>query len=106
GKTGTTCLTYNLNLPSGNQTGQLNVGDLLRFPLKADEEATITITPERGWDVGSGVGQELNATVKGGEAGLVLDGRGRPIIFPEDSTERVAQISKWSNVLELYPENT
>lgn len=106
GKIGTTCLTYNLNLPSGNQKGQLNVGDLLRFPLSASEESNITLTPERGWDVGAGVGQELNATVKGGEAGLVLDGRGRPIVFAEDKTERVAQISKWSDILELYPQNT
>lgn len=103
GKTGTPCLTYDINLPTGKQSGQLLVGDLLRFPLLADQEATLTLTPERGWDVGAGVGQAHNTTVKGGEAGLVLDGRGRPIIFPEDNAQRVLQISKWSDLLELYP---
>jgi uncharacterized protein (TIGR01319 family) len=106
GKANATCLTYNLELPSGKQTGQLHVGDLLRFPLNADQEAHITLSPERGWDVGAGVGQELSTTVKGGEAGLVLDGRGRPILFPSDAAQRVLQISKWSDVLELYPKNT
>ena len=106
GKTGTPCLTYNIDLPSGKKTGQLNVGDLLRFPLNADQEANITLTPERGWDVGAGVGQERTATVKGGEAGLVLDARGRPIVFPEDNAERVSQINKWSAVLDLYPKSS
>jgi uncharacterized protein (TIGR01319 family) len=106
GKTGSPCLTYDINLPTGKQSGQLLVGDLLRFPLLANEEATLTLTPERGWDVGAGVGQAQNTTIKGGEAGLVLDGRGRPIIFPEDKIQRVSQISKWSDLLELYPKTS
>jgi uncharacterized protein (TIGR01319 family) len=103
GKTNATCLTYELDMPSGHLTGQLNVGDLLRFSLDADQEATVHLKPERGWDVGAGPGQELRSTVKGGEAGLVLDGRGRPVVFAENAAQRVQQISKWSDVLELYP---
>jgi uncharacterized protein (TIGR01319 family) len=103
GKFGTPCMTYEITLPTGKQTGTLHVGDLLRFPLEAQQEADVLIKPERGWDVGAGQGQELHAKIRGGDAGIIIDGRGRPLILPEDPKERVQQILKWNQVLGLYP---
>ena len=90
-------------LPDGTQSSTLNIGDLLHFPLEADQEAHITLQPERNTDAGAGPGRELNTTVKGGTAGLILDGRGRPIVFAENQSERTDQISRWSETLDLYP---
>ena len=103
GKQGASCVQYEIGLPDGTQSGTLNIGDLLHFPLEADQEAHITLKPERNTDAGVGPGRELNATVKGGTAGLILDGRGRPIVFAENRPERTDQISRWSEVLDLYP---
>lgn len=103
GKIGAPCTQYEIGLPDGTQSGTLNIGDLLHFPLEADQEAHLTLQPERNTDAGAGPGRELNTTVKGGTAGLILDGRGRPIIFAENQSERADQISRWSEVLDLYP---
>ncbi len=103
GKPGTVCAAYDIALPDGAHSGELKVGELKRFPLADDAEAELTLRPARGWDAGAGPGAELRATVKGGEAGLLLDGRGRPIAFLQEEEERVEQIAEWSRALDLYP---
>ncbi len=100
GKPGEVCATYELSLPQGSQSGELRVGQLLRFPFEGEAEAVVR--PARAWDVGAGPGQELRTRVRGGETGLVLDGRGRPIRFAEHPGERVAQIKAWDQALEVY----
>jgi uncharacterized protein (TIGR01319 family) len=104
GKPGSLCATYDLTLPSGKQSGSLKVGDLIHFPVEADCEAALVLKPERGWDAGAGPGQELRANIRGGEVGIILDGRGRPIVLPDNRAERVSQILKWNRVLNLYPD--
>ena len=50
GKLGAACAQYEIDLPSGAQSGALNTGDLLHFSLEADEEARLTLrarTPHR-----------------------------------------------------------
>ena len=103
GKPGAACLHYDIALPDGTQSGNLRMGDLLCFPLEADQTADIVLRPERGFDAGAGPGQELRATVSGGVVGLVLDGRGRPIAMPETRAECVRQILRWNEALDLYP---
>ena len=105
GKLGAACAQYEIDLPSGTQSGTLTTGDLLHFPLGADEEARLTLRPERHIDAGAGQGRELTATVKGGVAGLILDGRGRPLVFAEDRPQRTAQLRRWSEGLDLYPKD-
>ncbi len=103
GKPGEVCTTYEITLPDGTQSGDLNVGDLRLFPLPDSADAEISLQPARRWDAGAGQGQELRTTVKGGVAGLILDGRGRPIAFPEDTEERVERMIEWNRALDLYP---
>jgi hypothetical protein len=100
GKAGEVCAAYQASLPQGVQTGELRVGQLLRFPLEGVAE--VVVRPGRGWDVGAGPGQELRAQVRGGEVGLMLDGRGRPIRFAERAAERPALVSAWDRALECY----
>lgn len=100
GKSGEVCATYQVSLPQGSQAGELRVGQLLRFPLEG--EAEVVVRPGRGWDVGAGPGQELRAKAKGGEVGLIIDGRGRPLYFSQRPEERLAQVTTWEQALELY----
>ena len=103
GKPGTPCAAYEVVLPDGPRSGELRVGELIRLPLVQNAEAELVLRPARNWDAGAGRGQEMRATVKGGEVGLILDGRGRPIVLLEDEAERVHQIDTWSKTLDLYP---
>ncbi|MCY4604055.1 MAG: glutamate mutase L [Gemmatimonadetes bacterium] len=101
GKDGEVCLQYEIDLPDGRQTGQLQVGQLQWMPLADGEEVEVSLQPTRRWDVGAGPGQALNARVRGGIVGLVLDGRGRPIQMASDQDRR-RQISDWQQALNLY----
>ncbi len=101
GKAGEVCLQYEIDLPSGRQTGQLPIGQLQRMPLADGEVVEVSLQPARRWDVGAGPGQALNARVRGGVVGLVLDGRGRPIQMASDQDRR-RQISDWQQALNLY----
>ena len=102
GKPGAVCASYELSLPDGGQSGELKVGDLLRFPLSAEERAEVVVRPAKNWDVGAGPGQELRAVAQGGVAGLILDGRCRPILVDEKEEVRLAQVEAWSSALDLY----
>ena len=101
GKDGEVCLQYEIDLADGRQTGELQVGQLQRMPLADGEEVEVSLQPARRWDVGAGPGQALNARVRGGVVGLVLDGRGRPIQMASDQDRR-RQISDWQQALNLY----
>jgi uncharacterized protein (TIGR01319 family) len=92
-----------LQLPDGSRTLTLSRGELLRVPLAGGVRAACRIEPARGVDVGAGPGVPLDATLEGGEVGLLLDGRGRPLAMPEDAAARVAAIEAWSVALDLYP---
>ena len=102
GRPGEACMNFSLDLPSGKKEGVLRVGDMHLFPLGYEEEAQISLSPVRDWDLGNGPGQEVTSTVRGGVVGVVIDGRGRPIQIAEDRDERLAQITAWQKTLKLY----
>lgn len=102
GKEGSVCAEFEIFLPGGMQSGALRVGELRRYALAADEEAALTLRPRRGWNVGSGKGNELQVTVRGGEAGVILDGRGRPLSFASGADARLAQVDAWNKAMGVY----
>ncbi|UCH57231.1 MAG: glutamate mutase L [Candidatus Bathyarchaeota archaeon] len=57
-------------------------GELKTLPLGADESAKIEVNPTRRFDVGAGRGRRLEAVVTGGENGVIIDARGRPMDIP------------------------
>ena len=101
GKPGDVCATYEISLDDSTESGELKVGALHMFRAGPDREVEVSLHPESGWDAGAGTGQSIRRTVKGGVAGLILDGRGRPLPFSGgDAVERVAA---WNRALDLYP---
>ena len=104
GKSGDICATFKLSTDQGHQQGELHVGQLLQFDLDDDDEARIDLQPAKGWDLGQGPGRPLQSKVHGGGVGLVLDGRGRPLIWPQEAQQHSRQIVAWSQALNLYPE--
>ena len=76
--------------------GTLVCGDLVRVELPLGASAKIALEPaQRSVDVGAGPGKPVERSVRGGHAGLMLDGRGRPLALPEEPAERVAANRRW-----------
>ena len=87
----------------GADSGELRAGELKRIPLATGEKVDIELTPGRGMDVGAGKGRRWTGTVEGGPAGVIFDGRGRPLELPADETERRAALSKWIEAVGAMP---
>jgi hypothetical protein len=102
-KGGAPLCTITLELPGGPREIGLGRGDLLLIPLPTGAKAKAHLAPARGVDVGAGPGASLSVELEGGEVGLILDGRGRPIELPADAAARVAALESWNAALDLYP---
>ncbi|MCE2440967.1 MAG: glutamate mutase L [Candidatus Latescibacteria bacterium] len=103
GKPGEVCATYEIALPGGTESGALKVGALHMFDAGPGQEVDVSLHPESGWDAGAGAGQSIRRTVQGGAAGLILDGRGRPLRFT--GGDAVGQVCAWNRALDLYPQH-
>ncbi|HOX26536.1 MAG TPA: glutamate mutase L [Candidatus Krumholzibacteria bacterium] len=82
----------------------LHGGELIRVALDAGEERQVEVAPRAGWDFGAGPGRAVQALVRGGEAGLVLDGRGRELPWPAAELDRRTLARSWLAALSALPE--
>ena len=73
----------------------MHFGELILIPAYKDKYE-VKIKVESGIDIGYGKGENFIGKIHGGEVGIILDGRGREIIFEEDNGKRINQIIKWS----------
>jgi len=79
---------------------RLTPGALTTIPLPPGETATLIVEPcRRDIDFGAGPGRIWKGSVPGGEAGIVLDGRGRPLEAPSDPDLGVTLQREWLTAL-------
>ena len=78
-------------------------GELASVPLAPDGPARLIVAPAAGWDLGAGNGRALEVEVRGGPAGLILDGRGREPHWPRDHAARRALARRWLDALSALP---
>jgi hypothetical protein len=90
----------------GSVSAALHAGELLQLNLPSGERAELSVEPQGSLDVGAGPGRSLRRQVTGGAAGVILDGRGRPLLLADDAAERQRQLRRWHGILALYPEAT
>jgi uncharacterized protein (TIGR01319 family) len=103
-KPGKTILTLELILPDGNAIKyELKTGELIRIDAPYEPMKAI-LTPARNMDIGAGKGEVINTKIYGGQVGILLDGRGRPLELPETDDERISKLKEWSKVVNEYPE--
>ncbi|MBX2802364.1 MAG: glutamate mutase L [Myxococcales bacterium] len=97
-------LRVQLKLPDGTNVDEtLPAGELRLWPCGHDETVQATLTPQQGQlDVGAGPGKALNVSLRGGEVGIVVDTRGRPIVVPEEPSARVPKLEQWVSNLGEY----
>ena len=103
-KLGKSCFSYTISGNQLNESGDIKVGEIKLFSLNENETAKIIVEPDKIFDFGNGPGKILEAHVKGGAVGLILDARGRPTVFSEDRSKCAKQMNQWVSDLNLYPE--
>jgi uncharacterized protein (TIGR01319 family) len=104
-KEGARCLKVRAKLPGGKlHEAEYGFGDLALLRLGPEETAEVELQPAKGFDVGAGPGKPHTAKVWGGEVGLVIDTRGRPLQMAAEKKARYQQLQKWAKALDLYPE--
>jgi len=101
GSAGRPCFAWELR-GARTERGTMSVGDMRVVPLAHDEQCEMTVTPEKGFDMGAGPGKAVTRAVRGGTVGLVLDARGRAIEVPAAEAERRATIARWLEALRVY----
>lgn len=104
-KFGEHVMDLTIEMPGGNKIEEkMMLGDLKLIHLTTDQTAKVLVEPGNLYDVGAGPGKEINATVQGGVAGLLLDARGRPLYLPEEEQTRKELLINWFKTVNLYDE--
>jgi hypothetical protein len=76
---GEEAVTVQLTVDGSEMVESVRVGNIRVVPLGVDEVAEATFTPHKRLDIGAGRGKPVKKQVQGGEVGLLLDARGRPL---------------------------
>jgi len=101
-------MNYKINMPGGQAvSGTLDYGQMKLIPLGLDEKGNplkvkAELEPLRGLDLGHGKGNKVEAELSGGVVGIILDGRGRPFVLPEEDKVRVEKLKEWMLELNIY----
>jgi uncharacterized protein (TIGR01319 family) len=83
---------------------KVNSGDMKLIPLDEGEKPRVVIKPSKYFDIGEGRGREVEATLRGGVVGIIIDCRGRPLVLPTNETERFERLNRWNKALSIYPD--
>lgn len=83
---------------------EVGAGSMDVIQWEAGVDAEIRIWPSAKFDAGLGYGRPIRVRSKlvSGSVGLVIDARGRPLEWPEDTDERKARIEQWYRSLNAY----
>jgi uncharacterized protein (TIGR01319 family) len=76
-------------------------GEIVLVPVEAGRTVNVECRPGKSFDFGDGKGRSKTYTTVAGELGLVLDGRGRPIVIPVEDAERAATMRRWLEAMGL-----
>jgi MutL protein len=99
---GQVAIRVGVEYSNGRQvTAEVMTGSIETIPLRINEQALLTLYPAPTVDVGLGPGERARAAeeIDGGFVGLVIDARGRPLVFPTNENERYARLSQWMQVI-------
>lgn len=89
--------TARLVAQDGKETSaEVKFGALELLPLPLGRSAKLTLKPRPGADVGFGPGRGKTISVTGGAAGVIIDARGRPLVFPKDAGQRFETVQQWA----------
>jgi hypothetical protein len=75
---------------------EVTYGNLTPIPCRALSPGTmLELIPARGCDIGLGPGKSMTMAYKGGIVGLIVDARGRPLLFADDPQVQRERMDSW-----------
>ncbi len=78
------------------QSVEVKFGALEVLPLPLNKTGTLTLRPSLGMNVGFGLGRSRTLKeVIGGAVGVMIDARGRPIVWPKEPDQRRELMQDW-----------
>jgi len=86
------------------ERGQLAAGEFLRLKLDLGKSGTIALRPAAEVDLGAGKGTPIQAIVAGGAAGVLLDGRGSDLGWPQSELLWRRRVEAWRAALGIGQE--
>jgi uncharacterized protein (TIGR01319 family) len=86
-----------MDFETGSEKGTVRFGEVRRLELAPGETKAVVVRPAKGFDAGEGPGQQTVHKVTGGVAGLILDGRGRPLQV------RKGSVAGWFQSVSMIP---
>ena len=89
-------LKYSILIDGNDFKGQIFSGEIKRIETE-DGEYEAEFIPGQNLDIGRGKNEPVKCKVRGGAAGIFLDGRGRsPFIIPNNNSDRINKLNEWS----------
>ncbi|MHB9057633.1 MAG: glutamate mutase L [Bacillota bacterium] len=89
---------------SWTSTKAMVAGELRAIRPPKDGTATVIVHPKGMADYGAGPSRAVQAEVEAGRFGVILDGRGRPMIMPVNEARRQARVREWMKGIGDWPE--
>jgi uncharacterized protein (TIGR01319 family) len=100
-KEGRECIEIEGRASDGTELREkIPFGELVLFPLRLGATMKAKLRPVRGFDVGAGVGKEMEANLRGGVVGLIVDTRGRPLELSMNTPQRIEKLQRWAKIQE------
>jgi hypothetical protein len=99
---GRTAIRVEVEYSNGRRVqAEVTTGSIEVIPLQVNEQALLSLYPAPTVNVGLGPGERARAAeeIDGGLVGLVIDARGRPLVFAQDDAERRARLLQWMQVI-------
>ena len=88
-------LSFKVKSAMGAYEGDVRFGFLERIILPAGVKATLELRPTHRFDIGMGPGRGGQLETWGGAVGIIIDARGRPLVWPEKSDHRQRAVCRW-----------
>ena len=101
-KAGKTAMEYTMTEGGQTREGVVAGGEIAVEPLDVGQTAQVSLKPGRGVDLGEGKGKAIDVELHGGVVGLVFDGRGRPLVVPQENRQDV--VRRWASAFDAYAE--
>lgn len=89
-----------------DQVYDIVAGVLQIAALQNGQEPSFEVIPNRDFDVGAGPGVSVSGHLVSGVKQVILDGRGRPLLFPEDVSNIRSVVTGWYQAMDAYPRDT
>ena len=97
GKEGEACVT----ITGDGVNEKVPVGQIKIIPCGREEFKTLTVSPEKGFDVGAGKGKSRTEKLEGGTVGIIVDTRGRPFNIDFNTPNRVEKLRSYLTAMAL-----